>query len=246
MVRQLRSEFLKATTTGTVRGMFAALVVLVALGILVHTYALPVDALSTADGQRGLLTDVAVNLGGLFAALLGALWVTAEYRTGTIRPTFLVAPRRLPVILAKAAVGAGFGALAVVLSVGTAVLCAWLMLATRDIDLAMTGGEYLRLFGGGMVSGAFLGVIGLAVGAILRAQVPAFVALFTWLLFVENVLVELPGTHRLLPGALGQALAGQDREGVLAAGWLAVLLLAAYAAVALAGSLALISRRDVA
>ena len=80
MIRQLRSEIAKVTTTTTLVGMLAALAGLVALAIVVHTYALPVDRVASRTGQRELLTDVGVNLGVLFAALIGALSITT---TGT-------------------------------------------------------------------------------------------------------------------------------------------------------------------
>ena len=89
--------------------------------------------------------------------------------------------------------------------------------------------DYVELLAGGALAGGLLGIMGLALGAIIRAQVPTFVALFTWLLFIENVIVELRATHRLVPGALAQGIAGQNREGVLQTVWLAALLLVVYA-----------------
>lgn len=245
MIGQLRSEIAKATTTRTLVGMLAALAGLVALAIVVHTYALPVDRVGTRTGQRELLTDVGVGLGGLFAALIGALSITAEFRTGTIRPTLLAAPRRWEVIAAKALTAFATGVVAALVSIGTASLAAAASLRVRDLTPMPTLGDYVDLLAGSAVGGGLLGVIGLAVGAIIRAQVPTFVVLFTWLLFIENVLAELPEAHRFVPGALAQGLAGQARDGIVQTVWLAALLLTAYAAAALVASVAATGRRDV-
>jgi len=246
VIRQLRSEAAKVTTTTTVLGMLAALASLVVLGIVVHTFALPADSLATTGGQRGLLIDVGINLGGLFAALIGALSITTEFRTGTIRPTLLAAPHRGGVIVAKALVSAATGAVAAIVSVVVASAAARVSLSIRDLASTPTAGDYLELLAGGALAGGLLGVIGLAVGAVIRAQVPTFVVLFTWLLFIENVLAELPATHRFVPGALAQAIAGQDREGVLQTVWPAALLLCVYAAGTLVVSVGATRRRDVA
>ena len=245
MIRQLRSEIAKVTTTTTLVGMLAALAGLVALAIVVHTYALPVDRVATRTGQRELLTDVGVGLGGLFAALIGALSITAEFRSGTIRPTFLAAPRRWEVVGAKALTAFATGALAALVAIGTATLAATVALRIRDLTPMPTTGDYAGLFAGGAVGGGLLGVIGLAVGAIIRAQVPTFVVLFTWLLFIENVLAELPEAHRFVPGALAQGLTALDGEGIVQTVWLSALLLTAYASVALAVSMTATQRRDV-
>ena len=246
MIRQLRSEIAKVTTTTTLIGMLAALAGLVALAIVVHTYALPVDRVGTRTGQRELLTDVGVNLGVLFAALIGALSITTEFRTGTIRPTLLAAPWRSKVIAAKALTAFVAGAVAVLVSIGIASLTAAVSLWIRGLTPMPTTGDYVDLLAGGALGGGLLGVIGLAVGAIIRAQVPTFVVLFTWLLFIENVLAELPEAHRLVPGALAQGIAGQDRDGIVQTVWLSALLLAIYACAALAVSATATDRRDVA
>jgi ABC-2 type transport system permease protein len=246
VIRQLRSEAAKVTTTTTILGMLAALAGLAVLGIVVHTYALPADSLAATSGQRDLLTEIGIGIGGLFAALIGALSITTEFRTGTIRPTLLAAPHRGRVIVAKALVSATTGAAAVIVSVLTASIAARVTLAFRDMTSTPTTGDYLQLLGGGALAGGLLGIIGLAVGAVVRAQVPTFVALFTWLLFIENVLAELPGTHRFLPGALAQGITGQNREGILRDPWLAALLLGSYATGTLLVSVGATRRRDVA
>jgi ABC-type transport system involved in multi-copper enzyme maturation permease subunit len=244
--RQIRSELLKLTTTRTLPAVLSAMTLLVGVAVALHAVGLPADQLSSRSDQRGVMIDVAINVGGLFAALLGALVITGEFRSGTIRPTLLVRPRRRQVILAKAAsvlaVGAasGLAAVGVVIGVGAAAL------AARGIEIRLAAGDIVGLGIGGLLGGALLAVLGLAVGAVVRSQVPTLVAIFAWLLFVENLLMDVPSAHRFVPGALGQAIAGQDRAGVLHSSVLATALLTAYAAVAVAAAASTAQRRDVA
>jgi hypothetical protein len=89
-------------------------------------------------------------------------------------------------------------------------------------------------------------VIGLGIGAVARAQVPAIVALFAWLLFFENVaLGNVPSVHRFAPGALAEALAGGQRSDLLHTPALAAVLLAVYAAAAIAVGIQATTHRDV-
>lgn len=245
MKNQLRSEFYKLRATRTVAGLLAALVALVALAVLLHGFGLSVDRLSSRGDQRGVFVDVGVNLSAVFAGLLGALSITGEIRTGTIRPTLLVTPRRGRVIAAKALAmlitGFGVG----VVGTGVAAGVGAAALAGRGLTVQVTANDYLLLIAGGGAAAALWAVIGLGVGAVVRAQVPTIVALFAWLLFVENLLADLPGVHRFVPGALAQALAGQSRDGVLHTPALAALLLATYTAAAIAAGRTATIRRDI-
>jgi ABC-type transport system involved in multi-copper enzyme maturation permease subunit len=243
---QLRSEFYKLRSTRTVAGVIAAMLALVTVALLLHALGLSASQLASLNTQRGVLIDVGVNLGVLFASLLGALSITAEIRSGTIRPTLLVSPRRGRVIAAKTAsvLVAGFGV--GVLSAGAAAAIGSTALSGRGLTVELGVGDYLQLIAGGGLAAALWAVIGLGIGAVARAQVPAIVALFAWLLFVENVaLANVPSVHRFAPGALAQALAGQQRPGILHTPALAAVLLAAYAAAVIAAGTQATTHRDV-
>ena len=94
MKAQLRSELYKLRSTWTVASVVAAMLALVTLAVLLHGFGLSASRLTSLPDQRGVFTDVGVNLGALFAGLLGALSITGEIRSGTIRPTLLATPRR--------------------------------------------------------------------------------------------------------------------------------------------------------
>jgi ABC-2 type transport system permease protein len=244
----LRAELLKQRSTRTGLGLFGAMLGLVLLAVLLHGFGLPAEDLGGPHVQLMVLGR-GEFLGALFAALLGAMSITAEIRHGTIRSTFLVTPRRGRVVAAKVLVsiafGAGFGLMAgaVATAAGTAALRA------RGIELQLDRGDYVLLVVGAAGAAGMWAAIGVGVGALVRNQVPALIGICAWLLFVEGLLAgdvadNLGDIGRLLPGAAASAVSGQD-PGTLLAPAVGLVLLTLYAAsAALAGALTL-SRRDV-
>ena len=245
MTAQLRSELYKLRSTWTAASVFAAMLALVTGAVLLHGFGLSAGRLASLPDQRGVFIDVGVSLGAVFAGLLGALSITGEIRSGTIRPTLLVTPRRGLVIAAKAVIVLAAGFVAGVISTGAAAGVGGAALASRGLTVQLGAGDYAQLILGGGAAAAMWALIGLGAGAIVRAQMPAIVALFAWLLFVENLFADLPSAHRFVPGALAQALAGQQRSGILDTPAVAALLLALYAALAVAAGRTATTRRDV-
>jgi ABC-2 type transport system permease protein len=245
---QLRSELLKQRSTGTSLALFANMVGLVLLAVLLHALGLGSEQLDSSSEQLMVLGR-GEFLGALFAGLLGALSITSEIRHGTIRPTFLVSPRRGRVVAAKvwasALIGTGFGLAASALAVGVGAAA----FRARGIDMRLDGGDYALLLAGSAPATALWAVIGTGVGAVVRQQVPTVVGMSAWLLFVEGLLVgDVAGVAdvgRFAPGAAAAAITGQEPDTLLApAAGLALLLVYAGTAAA-AGSLAT-ARRDVA
>jgi hypothetical protein len=189
------------------------------------------------------------RLGSLFAGLLGAMAITTEFRHGTIRPTFLVEPRRVRVLGAKVwssmLIGAAFGLAAAAVSIGASSAA----LGVRGIAVSLDAGDYALLLAGAVGAAALWAAIGVGFGAVIRNQVVTLVAISTWLLLIETLLVgdvaDVAEVGRFGPGAAAAALTGQDPERLLTpAVGLSVLVFYATAASA-AGALA-IARRDVA
>lgn len=246
MRAQLRAELFKLRSTRTSLGLFAAMTGLVLLAVVLHSL-LPAEALANRDNQLMILGR-GEFLGALFAALLGALSVTAEIRHGTIRPTFLVTPRRGRVVWAKVSAsvlaGAGFGLVAGA-AAGAAGVAA---LSARGIDLRLDGGDYLLLVAGSAAAAALWAAIGVGVGALLRHQVPTVVGICAWLLFIEGLLVgDLVGlgdVFKFLPGSAAAAISGQE-PGTLLAPMVGLALLAAYAAAAAAAGAFATAHRDI-
>ena len=248
MTAQLRSELLKQRTTRTNLVLLAWMVALVLLVLALHVLSFGSDDLARASNQMKIL-GLGTSIGALFAALLGALSITGELRTGTIRPTFLVTPRRSRVVAAKVVAGmlagVGVGLLAEALTAGAEAAG----LAARGIDIELGAGDYAQLLAGGALAAALFAAIGVGVGALVRNQVATVAGLCVWLLFVEPLLLgDVPAAAKYAPEASAGAIAGAIQSQIadaLVAPALGVLLLVAYAALAAVGGAVVINRRDV-
>jgi ABC-2 type transport system permease protein len=248
MTAQLRAELLKQRSTRTALGLFLAMLAVILVAMLLHGVGLAAEVLSPRHNQL-MVMGVGEKLGVLFAALFGAVSITAEFRHGTIRPTFLATPRRGRVVVAKLAasllVGADFGLAGSGLAAGVGSA----LLRARGIENGLDSGDYALLLVGGAIAGGLWAAIGVGVGAVVRNQVPALIGICAWLLFVESLLVEGNSSvieiGRFGPGAAAAAITGQG-AGTLLAPAIGLLVLVLYAAAAaLAGWLAT-SRRDIA
>src|SRR5262249_32745417 len=179
-------ELVKQGSTQTTLFLFLAMFGLVALAVTMHAVALGANDLSTRAHQLDVF-QVGSRAGMLFAGLAGAITITAEIRYGTIRPTFLVSPRRGLVIAAKlsvsALVGVVFGLLAEGLMAGDAAVA----FAIRGIPNQLTGADYAQLLAGGAAAAALWAVGGVGIGALVRNQVGALVGLCAWMFIVESI-----------------------------------------------------------
>jgi ABC-type transport system involved in multi-copper enzyme maturation permease subunit len=247
----LRSEFCKLRS---VRSTFWALlmavvsnVALAALGALFLPGALSAQEKATVDVTR--LSLAGLHLSQIALGVLGVLVITSEYGSGMIRATLSAVPRRRQVVTAKAIVFA-VTALAVGISSSFA---AWFVfqafLSDDSLRLAIGDPGVLRAVAGGGLYLTVLGLLGLGLGAIIRAGAGAIAALFG-LLFVPPLLLQLlPGSWQTTIGPYTPMEAGsqifivQPHE-VSLAPWTGFGLFCLYAAVALGIGLWLINHRD--
>jgi len=225
----------------------------VALGLVVGL-GLVVAWTSVADWEPGTPTEgynaLERSLAGIYLAqlafgVLGAMAVTGEYATGTIRATFAAVPSRLPVLWAKLAVF-----LAVTLALGTAAcVLAFVggqaIFATKDVDASFGDPGVTRSVLGAGLFLAGMGALGLALGALLR-NTAAAISTLTLVLFVVPAIVEmLPWEEAVgpyLPGSAGLSLvfAGTGPLGP----WEGFGVLCGYVVVTLGVAAVLLVRRD--
>jgi ABC-2 type transport system permease protein len=248
MTRLLRSELRKQRTTHTNLALLVYMVGVILLVVLLHAFSLPADELVSLANQLQLL-GWGTSIGALFAALLGALSITAEIRHGLIRPTFLATPRRARVIAAKVGASALAGIMVGLLAQALTAAIASAGLTARGVEIAITAGDFAQLLAGGAAAAALFAAIGVGVGALVRNQVGAVVGLCVWLLLVETILIgDVPSAGQFSPAASAGALAGALQNvgpPDLLAPALGALLLAAYAAAAGAAGAIATERRDV-
>ena len=244
MIAQIRAELLKIRSTRTTLGLVAGMVVLIVLFALLTGLLGKAPDLTSVENQRGLL-DVG-SLAGLFSAIAGVMLITSEYRHGTIRPTFLFDPRRSRVLVAKAAAGflsgIALGVVGIALGFGIGALA----LHARGIPLALSGGQTALVIGGGLLAVALWGVIGVAVGAVIRSQVGTIVGLLAWGLIVDSLLFAfVPSVGRFSPNSAENALEGLTTRHLLPAAAGGAVLLVWAVGLTIVG-IVVTARRDVA
>jgi ABC-type transport system involved in multi-copper enzyme maturation permease subunit len=252
MMALLRSELRKTYSTAA---WWALLVPAALLSLLVN--------LATAQGNALAFTPglgMAIALGSFsskLAVVYGVICASSEFRHRTITTSFLTAPGRPQLIVAKAAVaglvGAVYGAVSAIAGLLGAMLAGGLSSGVP--------GNLIAVSAVAVVTFALWGVLGVGVATLLSSQLAAIVAVLVYLLLVEQVvswMVSLIGLGQIesyMPGgAANTALTGLAGEGTLAgtlmgAGtlpwWLGLLIFAGYAAVALLGGAAVAQRRDI-
>ena len=245
MIGQLRAELRKQRSTQTTLFLFLAMFGLVALAIEMHVLAPAASTIATRSDQLRLF-EMGTQIGMLFAGMVGAMAITSEIRYGTVRPTFVITPRRGPVLAAKLAVSALAGLVFGLVAEGLMAGAATGALSARGIALHLVGGDYTKLLVGGTAAAALWAMIGLGLGALIRNQVATLVGLCAWMLLIETLLLGfVPGAGRFAPGAAGEALTGKIADKLLAPGPGALLLILYAAALAAAGWIATL-RRDIA
>ncbi|MBO4206439.1 ABC transporter permease subunit [Micromonospora echinofusca] len=195
------------------------------------------------------------SLGGailaqLLLGALGVLVVTGEYGTGQIRSTFAAVPRRGTVLAAKAAVCGG-AALAVGL-VGSLAGYVGGQLAIRGTVIPAASLSDQVILRAVLLTGGYLAataLIGVGVGAVVRHSGAAIGTLFG-LLFVPMIAVGLFGEDGIAVGRFVPLLMLLNSVAVtspipgLFAGWISVLLMCGYAAVAILCGGVLLRLRD--
>ena len=154
--------------------------------------------------QQATFDPVCTSLTGTpFAVIafgvLGVLLISGEYGTGMIRSSLTVVPRRLPVLWAKLAVFAG-----VVLSLSlvasfVAFFLGQALLSSHHLGVSLSAPGALRSVVGAALYITVAGLIGVALGALLRSTA-AGIATFAGVFFV------LPPLAGLLPASIGDHL----------------------------------------
>lgn len=230
--------------------------------------------------QGSSYADMPLLSGGLFGVMLGqvcimtlgVLVITSEYGTGMIRTTLTACPQRGRVLMAKSLV---FFVLAFVMTtlacLVTALIQASLLSgqtvseedpvsdavegSIRDGELIATSGEWLDATVGAGLYVALLGLLSLAVGAVLRHSAGAITTMMGVVLLppilsafmigeamkdVRDALLEYSPLNGLA------TLFGQPMEGGAGAtGWPLMGVLAALTVAALVGAYSLLNTRDV-
>jgi ABC-2 type transport system permease protein len=159
------------------------------------------EAVTQADPAKISLTGL--DLGQVLVAVLAVLVVGGEYGTGMIRVTFTAMPRRLPVLLAKAAVVTGLAFVASVVAVLGSALAGRLLLPARGMTaangytvLSLGNGTDLRAVCGSVLYLVLIALLALGVTAAVRDSGVA-IGIVLGLLFLLPIITAVIPDHTL-------------------------------------------------
>jgi ABC-2 type transport system permease protein len=215
-------------------------------------------AVFAATGPAAPADPAAYGLSGFFqaqlgVAALGALVMTSEYATGSIRATLTAMPQRVTVLSAKTLVVAATTAVVGIAAAFLAFFVATRVFAGRGIAVGLTDPGAVRTVIGAGLYLAALAVLTLALGTIIRSSVGTIAVVVTLMLVLPGIAGVLPsawqgGVVAYLPAEAGQAIIGRTRFAPggleLLAPWTGFAVLCGYAAVALAAAAVALRTRD--
>ncbi|MER0482697.1 ABC transporter permease [Streptomyces sp. Edi2] len=185
---------------------------------------------------------------------LGVLVITSEYGTGMIRTTLTACPARARILTAKAIV---FFALSFVLALVTTTLVAiaqYSMVSGLEIKNVPTGADWFQATVGVSLFVAMIGLLSLAVGALLRHSagaitlmigvylLPLVLAIFMQAESLKDVQTWL--MEYALPSELSVMFSG-NLMGSGPTGWDPLWIVTGLTAVTLGAAYAVINKRDV-
>ena len=202
-----------------------------------------------ADATTLSLSLFGIPLAQLALGVLGVLVTAGEYSTGMIRSTLAAVPRRLPVLWSKAIVY-GVVALAIALVGAFATfLIDSRVLSSTPAAMTISDSGVVRSLLGATVYLGLVGVIGVALGAMLRSVAGAISALVGAFMLVPGLISLLPtawhnAIEPYLPSIAGGSMYSlHQAPHTLSAGW-GLLVFAGWTALALAGAAWRLRRSD--
>ncbi|MFF1610616.1 ABC transporter permease, partial [Amycolatopsis sp. NPDC058278] len=189
------------------------------------------------------------NFAQLALGVLGVLVTAGEYSTGMIRSTLTGVPRRLPVLWAKSAV---FGVVALLVGVIGALLAFVFGSAiVSGTPAAMTlsdTGVLRSLLGAGLYLG-LVGVIGVALGALLRSVAGGISVLVGALMLIPGLISLLPASWQgdispYLPSNAGQSMFALIHDATSLSPGAGLLVFLGWTVLLLAGAAYRLARSD--
>ncbi|MEV0494221.1 ABC transporter permease subunit [Streptomyces atratus] len=155
----------------------------------------------TAGGQTIERSLAGTFVGLLLVIVVGATFITAEYRRGLIRTTLMASPRRGRALAAKAVVLGAVTFAAGLPAAAAAVLLGEWLVRPGGFDFPVGALTELRVVAGTAALLAVTAVLAMAVGAVLRRSAGAVT-----LVFAAIVLPYILATASILPAGPAQWL----------------------------------------
>ncbi|WP_433893115.1 ABC transporter permease [Streptomyces sp. CA-111067] len=252
--RVLHSEWIKLRSLrSTFYTLLTAVVMMIGFGLLfcaVNAHNWPtMSAHDRADFEPALTSVRGYIVAQLAVGVLGVLVVSGEYATGMIRATLAAVPLRLPVLWAKAGLY-----MAVVWTLMTAsALIAFFsgqsLLSPKHIDTTLGEPGVLRVVLGTGLYLTLVGLLGVAIGALIRNTAGGIATVFGILMVLPALAETLPASwadhvNQWLPSNAGQSVLSLHHQAHTLAPWTGLAVFCLYALLALAGAAVALRRRD--
>ncbi|WP_329579439.1 ABC transporter permease [Streptomyces sp. NBC_01361] len=255
--RVLSSEWAKLwSVRSTWITLGLGLLFLVAFGVIAAShYKSEIGSGRPMERGFGSATAVSLSLFGtnfaqLALGVLGVLVTAGEYSTGMIRSTLAAVPRRLPVLWSKAVV---YGLVALVIATFgafVAFLVGSQIVSGTPAAMGLGHAGVVRsLLGAGLYLG-LVGVIGTALGALLRSVAGGISVLVATLMLVPGLISLLPSSWQgdidpYLPSNAGEATFALTHDSTTLSPTAGLLVFLGWTALALAGAAYRLLRSDV-
>ena len=245
MLRLVRGEIRKLTTTKLPWGFLGVLVVIAGLDAAIVAFATDLDGskgfVATAADQLSLMAFASNAMIG--TGLFGAIAVAREYGHHTVVPMFLTSPNRTRAVLAQLIALLMGGAVLAFLGQALVVLGVALALPSTGLDFLLSAGDLGRLFAATTLAGAIGATLGAGLGALIR-NIGGAVTTAILVLFVVPPLVVQTFSEAgpWIPISLYAVISGVSSDISL---WAALLAVCAWALVPAAAGLVAVRRRDV-
>jgi ABC-type transport system involved in multi-copper enzyme maturation permease subunit len=253
-IRVMKSEWTKLRSLrSTVFSLLAAVIFIVGFGVLVSSLIVgnwpPKNAADIASFDPTSTSLAGSFLAQLAIGVLGVLFMTGEYATGMIRATFAAVPRRLPVLWGKAAV---FSAAVLALTVPSTLIAFTLgqsILSSKDIQTSLGEPGVLRAVIGAAFYLTLVGLLGLAIGTLLRSTA-AGISTLLGVIFVLPIIVGfLPSSwsdpiSKYLPSHAGQSITNVRPDPSSLGPWAGFAVFCLYVVIVLGAAAVSLRRRD--
>ena len=249
-----RSEWIKfRSVRSTIMGFLLTFVLTIGLGVLI-TVASRSHWSQSSPGDRFTFDAISTSLAGTYFAsfavgVIGILFITSEYSSGSIRTTLAAVPNRVRLTLSKLIV------LAVSMIVVSEIVCFITFQKGQAIfsgvvpTASLSSSAVLRSV---LLAGVYLtllAVLGFAIGLILR-QSGACISVFTSILLIIPLIVFfLPQSWQTSiakyePSALGRAMMSTSPPSADFGAWTALMVLVIYVVIVLGIGTTMLVRRD--
>jgi len=252
--RAMTSEWIKMKSVRSTQWTIALFVTMtVGIAALISIAVSNEWSRMTAEDKAGFdPTDASLQglvLAQLVIGVLGVLAVTAEYSSGTIRATLAAVPRRLRALSAKALVFTAVAAVTSLVTCFAAFFLSGALMHSTGAAASLSDPGAVRSIVGASFYLVCVGLIALGIGTVVRSTAAAITTMVGVVFVLPLIGQLLPHSWsepvmKWLPMSMGQSLASVTRDPQTFAPGMAAVMIAAYAAVALAAGGFFLVRRD--